>query len=250
MKTLKNSFVTIAVVLSTALITPTFAEEAKAKDATASPQMSDAEMMAKMTELSKLNENHKLLAQLAGTWTYNVKMWMAPDAPPMDSKGSAVRKPIMEGRYFVANFTGEMKMPGEGGKMKNFEFKGMSIEGYDNVQQKFVSTWCDNMSTGIMTSAGTYDSTTKELIQMEMPFFTASEVTTLKIDKGWVTEASVEDVKLLPGVHRTMYRPEGGRYAAALTARDRAVLVLGREGGALVSPDDREALLALVNPDV
>ena len=149
MKTLKNAFVTIAAVLSTALITPTFAEEAKAKDATASPQMSDAEMMAKMTELAKLNENHKLLAQLAGTWTYTVKMWMAPDAPPMESKGSAVRRPIMEGRYFVANFTGEMKMPGEDGKMKNFEFKGMSIEGYDNVQQKFVSTWCDNMGTGI-----------------------------------------------------------------------------------------------------
>ena len=52
---------------------PTFAEEAKASDAAASPQMSDAEMMAKMTELSKLNENHKLLAQLAGTWTYTVK---------------------------------------------------------------------------------------------------------------------------------------------------------------------------------
>jgi hypothetical protein len=50
--------------------------------------------------------------------------------------------------------------------------------------------------------------------------------------------------------YQGMYRPEGGRYAAALTARDRAVLVLGREGGALVSPDDREALLALVNPDV
>ncbi len=60
----------------------------------------------------------------------------------MESKGSAVRKPIMEGRYFVGNFTGEMKMPGQDGKMKNFEFKGMSIEGYDNVQQKFVSTWC------------------------------------------------------------------------------------------------------------
>jgi hypothetical protein len=39
-----------------------------------------------------------------------------------------------------------------------------------------------------------------------MPFDTASEVTTLKFDKGWVTEASVEDVKLLPGVHRTMFR--------------------------------------------
>jgi Protein of unknown function (DUF1579) len=151
----------IAVLATAFIATPIFAEEAKTNAATSSPQMSDAEMMAKMMELSKLNENHKLLAQLAGTWTYNVKMWMAPDAPPMESKGSAVRKPIMDGRYFVANFTGEMKMPDEDGKMKNVEFKGMSIEGYDNVQKKFVSTWCDNMGTGIMMSTGTYDISTK-----------------------------------------------------------------------------------------
>ena len=44
----------------------------------------------------------------------------------------------------------------------------------------------------------TYDPATKELVQIVMPFMTASEVTTLTVDKGWVTEASVEDVKLLP----------------------------------------------------
>jgi hypothetical protein len=49
--------------------------------------------------------------------------------------------------------------------------------------------------------------------------------------------------------YQGLYRLDGANYAAALTARDRAVLVRGREGGALVSPDDREALLALVNPD-
>jgi Bacterial PH domain len=49
--------------------------------------------------------------------------------------------------------------------------------------------------------------------------------------------------------YQGLYRLDGERYAAALTARDRAVLVRGREGCALVSPDDREALLALVNPD-
>jgi hypothetical protein len=37
-----------------------------------------------------------------------------------------------------------------------------------------------------------------------MPFASKTEVMTLTVDKGWVTEASVEDVKLLPGVHRTM----------------------------------------------
>ena len=59
-----------------------------------------------------------------------------------------------------------------------------------------------------------YDPSTKELVEMIMPFDTASEVTTLKFDKGWVTEASVEDVKLLPGVSRTMFRLEGGDWVA------------------------------------
>ena len=59
-----------------------------------------------------------------------------------------------------------------------------------------------------------YDPSTKELVEMVMPFMTASEVTTLKFDKGWVTEASVEDVKLLPGVSRTMFQLEGGDWVA------------------------------------
>ena len=63
----------------------------------------------------------------------------------------------------------------------------------------------------------TYDPNTKELVQMVMPYMTASEVTTLKFDKGWVTEASVEDVKLLPGVSRTMYR--GWQAATGLSAK-------------------------------
>ena len=37
---------------------------------------------------------------------------------------------------------------------------------------------------------------------------------TLTVDQGWVTEASVEDVKLLPGVHRTMFRLQGGDWVA------------------------------------
>jgi hypothetical protein len=60
----------------------------------------------------------------------------------------------------------------------------------------------------------TYDPATKELVQIVMPFMTRSEVMTLTVDKGWVTEASVEDVKLLPGVRRTMFRLQGGDWVA------------------------------------
>jgi Calcineurin-like phosphoesterase len=65
-----------------------------------------------------------------------------------------------------------------------------------------------------------YDPASKELVQMTMPFITASEVTTLKFDKGWVTEASVEDVKLLPGVSFTMYHVAGGDWVTREVVKD------------------------------
>ena len=134
---------------------------ATATEAKVPAQPSEAEMMKQMMELAKTGENHKLLSGMVGTWTYAVKMWMNPSAPPTSSTGSAVIKPVMEGRYFVGDFTGKMQMPGADGKMKDMQFKGMSIDGYDNVKKKFVSTWCDNMGTGIMMSEGTYDSASK-----------------------------------------------------------------------------------------
>jgi hypothetical protein len=166
----------LAVVLAVALITiPSFAQEnATAPAVTTSPvaappttgQPSAADMqkmMAQMMELNKPGENQKLLASLAGTWTYNIKFWMNPDpnAKPQESKGTAVTKPMMGGRYFVMDVSGKMQMPGPDGKPKDMEFKGMGIDGYDNVTKKFVSSWIDNMSTGIMLSEGTYDPATK-----------------------------------------------------------------------------------------
>ncbi len=65
-----------------------------------------------------------------------------------------------------------------------------------------------------------FDPVTKELIQVIMPFMTKSEVMTLTVDKGWVTGASVEDVKLLPGVQRPIFRLQGGEWVAREIVRD------------------------------
>jgi predicted phosphohydrolase len=65
-----------------------------------------------------------------------------------------------------------------------------------------------------------YDPATGELVQIVMPFMTRSEIMTLTVDKGWITEASVEDVKLLPGVRRTMFRLQGGEWVAREVVRD------------------------------
>ena len=121
------------------------------------------QMMQQMMELAKLNENHKLLTSLNGTWSFTVKSWMDGDTSkkPEESKGTAVRKSIMDGRYVAMDVTGNMEMAGPDGKKKSLTFKGHGMEAYDNVKKKFVGTWMDNMGTGIMMSEGDYDSATK-----------------------------------------------------------------------------------------
>lgn len=154
------------------MVVPSFAQSpaaspaAPTSPAAAAPaQMAKADMekmMAQMMELSKPGENHKLLADMAGSWTYTVKMWMDPSSTkPEESKGTATRKEMFGGRFFIMDVAGKMDMPGPDGKKKSMEFKGMSIEGYDNIKKKFVSSWIDNMGTMIMASEGAYDPASK-----------------------------------------------------------------------------------------
>jgi hypothetical protein len=176
MHTLSTSLLkNVTAVLAAAFITiPSFAQgqtpapatssvAASASQTAATGQPDQAEMMKQMIELAKLNDNHKLLADMAGTWTCKIKYWMNPDpkAPPTESSSTSVTKPTMGGRYFITDVTGKMKMPGADGKMKDVEFKGMAFDGYDNAKKKFTSSWIDNMGTGILASEGTYDPATK-----------------------------------------------------------------------------------------
>jgi hypothetical protein len=169
-----KTFTLLVTVLFAALIaTTSFAQTRAASPATATSSAAAAgaatsqpnpqEMMKQMMEMSKLNENHKLLADMNGNWNYTIKMWMNPDptAQPQESKGTAVRKSIMDSRYCVMDVTGKMEMPGPDGKKKEMTFKGHAIEGYDNIKKKFVGSWIDNMGTGIQFSEGTYDPATK-----------------------------------------------------------------------------------------
>jgi uncharacterized protein DUF1579 len=171
MKTLMTlSAIVVATIVAAALTHQMFAQatstlpSAATSPATAATgQPNPEEMMKQMMELSRLNENHKLLADMNGNWNYTIKMWMNPDpkAPPQQSKGTATRKSFMDGRYCVMDVTGKMEMPGPDGKKKEMTFKGHAIEGYDNIKKKFVGSWIDNMGTGIQFSEGTYDPATK-----------------------------------------------------------------------------------------
>src|SRR6266702_3184017 len=116
-------------------------------------------------------------------------------------------KQMMDGRYFIGEFTGKMQMPGPDGKMKDMTFKGMSFEGYDNAKQKFVSSWIDNMGTGIMMSEGTYDPATKA-------FTYNSEIEMMPGMKQKVREV----IKIVDNNHHTFewYEDRGGQEAKTM----------------------------------
>src|SRR6478752_5085216 len=68
--------------------------KAPSSPAASTATMPSADEMKQMMEMSKLNENHKILAATAGTFSYVVKMYMDPSGKPSESTGTATRKTI------------------------------------------------------------------------------------------------------------------------------------------------------------
>ena len=74
-----------AVLLSATLSLPSFADDQPTKKD--DKKTGEPDMMAMMMELAKPGDNHKLLEGVVGKWSYAVKFWMSPDAPPSESTG-------------------------------------------------------------------------------------------------------------------------------------------------------------------
>jgi len=113
-----------------------------------------ATMMKNWQEYMTPGEVHTMMAKWDGTWSGDVTMWMAPGVPEQKSTSTAVNKMIMNGLYQESNHSGDMMgMP----------FSGKSTVAYDNHRKEFVSTWIDNMGSGIMVMKGTWDEATKTI---------------------------------------------------------------------------------------
>jgi len=97
---------------------------------------------------------HKWLEKTNGTWEAELSQWMDPSAPAMKSKSTIVQSSIMGGRYVTSKFSGTVF---------GQPMQGQSTTGYDNARKLFVSTWIDDLGTGVVFMTGTYDSTTKTL---------------------------------------------------------------------------------------
>jgi hypothetical protein len=116
-------------------------------DAAKAPKYSQEQMMQTMMSAGTPGEMHAKLANYAGTWKLTNTMWMSEGSEPIQSDGTIVTRLEMDGRYAASTYKGQM--PGMGA------FEGVGIVGYDNARQKFVGTWYDNFSTGMMQGVGT-----------------------------------------------------------------------------------------------
>jgi len=135
-----------------AAVTLFVATTALAADAPKGPTAEQQAMMDKMTKAATPGPQHEMLKKLAGEWNTTAKFQMDPSQPPQESQGVSTMTILMDGRYCQESAAGQMM---------GQPFSGMGITGYDNVTGKYVSTWIDNMGTGIMSSTGTADASGK-----------------------------------------------------------------------------------------
>ncbi len=84
---------------------------------------------------------HAKLAKLEGSFTTVIK------GCGKESKGTAERKLILNGLFLQEDFQGACPVTGG-------DFKGLGTYGYDNARKKWVSTWVDSSSSGVMTCEG------------------------------------------------------------------------------------------------
>lgn len=95
-----------------------------------------------MPEMPKPTKEHQMLKSRIGTWD------AAVSCPMMGNSTGTETNEAFGDFWIVSRFTGEMMgMP----------FKGMSLVGYDPIEQKYVSTWCDTMSPALMVMKGTME---------------------------------------------------------------------------------------------
>jgi len=112
------------------------------------------EMMKKWQEYMTPGTVHQGFAKMAGNWKATVTMF-DPSGQQMQSEGTVVYETILGGRYLKSSFKGTMMgMP----------FEGMGVDAYDNATKEYISTWVDNMGTGLMYLKGKWDDASKSII--------------------------------------------------------------------------------------
>jgi uncharacterized protein DUF1579 len=178
---------------------PKKAEPKKAEHKKAPAAKKQETSQAASMPMVKPGPEHDLLKKDVGTWDATVEMMATPEAPASTSKGVETSK-MLGGLWLVTDFKSQMM---------GQPFQGHGTTGYYTNKKKYVGTWVDTMSTGLMTGESTYDPATKTVTgYMEGTDPATGKPTKMKM----VTEYKDDNSRVF-----TMYMtgPDGKEAAAA-----------------------------------
>ncbi len=146
MKSTKSIFRTLAVLLI--LFTASFNWALQNQE--------ENKAMENWMKYSTPGQPHQFLAKQEGDWDVAVKTWMQPGNPPSESGWMAHGKMILGGRYLQIQYKG---------MMMGMPYEAMTTTAFDNHLQSFITSWIDNMGTGVNQGRGILDNTGKVLTE-------------------------------------------------------------------------------------
>jgi len=104
-----------------------------------------------MSAQSSMNDWKKY----TGKWKAVVTMWMMPGDPAMVDSLVVENEMVMNDLFFTSKYSGTMMM---------MNYQALRTIAYDVVKKKFVSTFIDNMNSGIDYKEGVANGKTIELL--------------------------------------------------------------------------------------
>jgi hypothetical protein len=107
-----------------------------------------------MREFARPGPDHEVLEGRVGKWNTLVRLWNEPGNQPSFDKGTAEIRWILGGRYLEEIYEGTLL--GE-------PFQGRGFTGFDNLKEKYFTTWIDNAGTGVLHSEGTFDAASQSV---------------------------------------------------------------------------------------
>jgi hypothetical protein len=104
-----------------------------------------------MPPVPKPGPEHQLLKDDEGTWAASLEIF-APGAPAMTSQGTEVNRIGCGGLCLISDFSSDMM---------GMAFEGHGMTVYDAAKKKYIGSWSDSMSTGLLLGESTYDPASK-----------------------------------------------------------------------------------------
>lgn len=100
-------------------------------------------------------EGQKKLEPMVGTFDVQIKTWVDPSKPPVESRATSVSAWVLGNRYIQSMLSGYVL---------DEPFNGIGYIGYDNASKTYQAAWMDTGSTGITWYTGKMGTSGKSAI--------------------------------------------------------------------------------------